>query len=161
MKMFSADLLKEFFSFVWDMTIFLRGFFAGALALVATLIVTFVVTAQYHDYAARVEVEQWLAWVDEMKIKAHIEANKANDLPLNAVEVLDTKKFYALGGKWLEITEDGMIVMMGGKEDRLVVLVPYFAELEGAVVWRCIGGPAKHIPAEKCQFPPTRTIYPR
>jgi len=154
MKEFNADPPEKCSAPIWESTLGLRGFLSGILVLAATLIISTFVTIQYRDFAARMEVEQWLAWVDEMKIREHIEGNRRNNLPLDAV-TLDKDKFYALGGKLFEVTDAGMIIMLGGEKDQLVVLVPYFSERNDAVVWRCVGAPAERIPAAKCQFPPT------
>ena len=118
------------------MSCFLKGMLGGLLAVVVSLFVT----AQYSDYRAAAETSGWLN--DILPTRDAISAN---------IRRLGTTAGSGLGvappsiaqpkPSLLEVMDDGIILLKGGRDGQALTLVPTFAK--GEVSWRCIGGPSQ------------------
>jgi Tfp pilus assembly major pilin PilA len=122
------------------MKCFLKGL-GGALFV---LIGAALVIPQYSDYTARAQTSAWLAQIREIQSVIEQNAVKQKSL-LGAGRGIDTKTFQAVGIELFEITESSMVILRGGAEGQVIVLIPSLSE--DRVVWRCIGGSAHAVPS--------------
>jgi hypothetical protein len=125
------------------MKCFLKGL-GGALFV---LIGAALVVPQYSDYRARAKTSEWLARSQEIQSMIEENAVKQKSL-LGAGRGIDVKTFQLAGLDVFEIMDSSTIILRGGPEGQVIVLIPSLSETR--VVWRCIGGPAKAVPA-KCR----------
>jgi Tfp pilus assembly major pilin PilA len=125
------------------MKCFLKGL-GGALFV---LIGASLLIPQYSDYTARAQTVGWLAQVQAVQSTIEQNAIEQKSL-LGAGRGIDTKMFQVAGLELFEITESGMVILRGGAEGQVIVLIPSLSE--DRVVWRCIGGSAHAVPT-KCR----------
>jgi hypothetical protein len=122
---------------------FLLGAVAGIILFSA---VFFLLYPQYSDYRAKAEVTAWLEMVKN--VQDDIGKKIVSASPLGEVnDGFDKTKFQAVGVDLFEITETGVIIIRGGRDGQVIILIPSFSEND--VEWRCIGGSAQAVPS-KC-----------
>lgn len=127
----------------------MRNFFGGALGAIVVLFAAAIIYPQYCDYRAAAETSLWLG-VAETTIKPYIAETAMRNKTVRGSGVGVPKPvFPANNTPTLEITPDGMIIMQGGREGQLVVLIPSLAE--GKVTWRCLGG-SRHDVMSSCRM---------
>jgi hypothetical protein len=118
------------------MKCFLRGIFGT----VVVLVIVAVVYPQYSDYQAAAETSMWLYHLDETKKLIAANAERNQSLIGSGVNVTHPK-FSSKSPEYVEITQDGIILVQGGREGQLVVLMPNLKA--GKVKWICRGGSKK------------------
>jgi hypothetical protein len=123
---------------------FCFGFVTAAMFIA---LVTLVLYPQYSDYRAYAQTYNWLVQIKSTGIQTIIAENISKEYPLSDVSVgvdksmVDTREMDIF-----EITSAGTIIMRGGKDGQVVVLIP---EVSGKnVVWKCIGGSMKAVTSE-------------
>lgn len=123
----------------FTMKCFLKGLGGALLALIGA----FLVTAQYSDYTARAQTSEWLVQVWEIQSLIEQNAVKQKSL-LDAGRGIDTETFRAARLDAFEITESSTIILRGGADGQVIVLIPSLSE--DRVIWRCMGGPTRAVP---------------
>jgi hypothetical protein len=124
------------------MKCFLMGM-AGAIAAIAGLLFFY---PQYSDYKARAETSGWLVQLQTIQDTIAREAIKKGSLR-DVGNAVDANALQNSGLTGFMILDGGTIVLSGGSEGQVVVLVP---SLRGATVtWHCIGGSTQAVPG-KC-----------
>jgi hypothetical protein len=122
---------------------FLLGTIVGIMLF---FVIFFLVYPQYSDYRARAEVIAWLEIVKD--VQNNIEKKVVNPPFFGEVnDEFDKGKFQIAGVDLFEITETGIIILRGGRDGQMIVLIPSFSGKD--VKWRCIGGSAQAVPS-KC-----------
>lgn len=114
--------------------------FVGALAAIT---VTFIGYAQYGDYRSAAETGEWLVLAAPLKGQVEEAIAKQGGLAGFKVPVpIVTSK-----GQSLEtmILESGAILLRGGSDGQMVVLVP--TRTGSSIAWRCIGGSGRAMPS--------------
>jgi Tfp pilus assembly major pilin PilA len=126
------------------MTRIARYFLLGVLVgIVLFFSMFFLIYPQYSDYRARSEVVAWLALIQNVKDDIEGKAiSNASFLGVN--NWIDKDKFQMPGIDLFEITETGVIILRGGRDGQVIVLIPFFSGK--SVNWRCIGGSAQAVP---------------
>ncbi len=116
---------------------------------VVVLLVAAVIIPQYSDYRGYAETDQWL--VQLRPLQEAIEANAIRKKSLSGAGKEIAKPRLAHDNVTIfEVTDSGVILVKGGRDGQVLVLVPSF-EAE-KVVWRCVGGPAKDVSATGCAW---------
>jgi hypothetical protein len=130
------------------MTRIARYFLLGVVVgIVLFFFMFFLIYPQYSDYRARTEVVAWLALIQDVKDDIEEKAI-SNTSFLGINNWINKDKFQVPGIELFEITETGGIILRGGRDGQVIVLIPYFSG--ESVNWRCIGGSAQAVPT-MCQ----------
>lgn len=125
------------------MKFFLMGL-AGAITAMAGFLFFY---SHYSDYRARGETSDWLVQLQTVQDAIAREAIKKGSL-VNIGLAVDAGAFHNSSVTGFMILDGGSIVVRGGSEGQVVLLVP---SLRGAAVtWRCIGGSVQAVPS-RCQ----------
>jgi hypothetical protein len=124
----------------------LLGLAGGFFGLFAALIAL----SQYSDYRAASETTTWLVEV-EPTLEAIAAAAKARGTIEGSGTGVALPTFQSPPLEYARVTSDGTVIMRGGREGQLLVLVPSLAE--GEVAWRCVGGSRTSV-AIRCRNPP-------
>lgn len=125
----------------------MKCFLIGSSGALLMLISVFLGISQYSDYRALSEIDGWLAHVQEIQTEIEQKAVKQNSLT-GVGNNLQTKKFPNSNLDVFEVSESGTILLRGGRDGQMIVLIPLFSEK--GVVWRCIGGSRAAIP-KRCR----------
>ena len=115
------------------MKCFLTGFLVTGVLFPA---VVFLVP-QWENYRASVETSQWLAELRLIQDAIEVEALKGKSLA-GAGIAMKPPEFSARNVTYSEITEDGIILVRGGRQRQFIALIP--ALMNGKISWRCKGG---------------------
>jgi hypothetical protein len=113
----------------------------GFLGALLVLILVALIYTQYSDYRAAAETSGWLNDIDETKtnIEKNILRNKST---IRSGEDIQMPTFHVpTPPTYTKIMNNGTIILKGGREGQLVVLVPTFTNTE--VIWSCVGGSSK------------------
>jgi hypothetical protein len=122
----------------------LRHFFSGFLTGIISLLLLLVwIYPLYSDYRAVAETQRWLVEVRPIQITIQENALEAKSLSSAGHGVDGEMLKIPLDLDLLEITETGTIIMRGGRDEQVVILIPSL-ESEG-VTWRCIGGSGRSV----------------
>jgi hypothetical protein len=123
---------------------FCFGFMAATMFIV---FVTLVLYPQYSDYGAYAQTYNWLTQIKSVGIQAAIEKNILNSRHFSDMSVGINKNLVNTREMDIfEITPSGIIVIRGGRDGQVVILIP---EISGKdVVWKCIGGSEKAVTNE-------------
>jgi hypothetical protein len=128
---------------------FLLGIFVGLVVLLTGFLV---IVPQYSDYRSASETSAWFAQIEG--IQDVIEQNALKNLSLsNAGRGVDKKIFQRENMDELHIFMTGEIVIRGGRDGQMLMLVPSFDGT--SITWHCIGGPIWAMPPW-CQAPSDR-----
>ena len=122
----------------------MKCFLLGILGALLFLTVAALIIPQYSDYTARAETSKWFGQL--WPILADIEKNAIQQSSLmNAGRnvIVDKDAFQNLKVNLIEITETGMVILRGGKEGQVIILIPSLDAEQ--VTWRCIGGPNRAV----------------
>ncbi|MCL2074895.1 MAG: hypothetical protein FWH15_00375 [Betaproteobacteria bacterium] len=118
----------------------------GIVVALVCLLVAIVILPNYGDDRAIYETARWFNNIQPVLRLIEQNALKNQSL-LNAANDIDTKNLQVKignGVKIVEITESGWVILSGGSEEQLLILIPSL--LEEHVTWRCLGAPAKILP---------------
>ena len=117
----------------------MKCFFKGMGGAILVLLAAAIIVPQYADYRAALETSDWLSSV-----------TSTTDVITTNVKRLKTTTGSGVGvarpviaqrpPSLVEIADNGVIFLKGGREGQFVVLIPSY--VDGKVVWRCIGGPS-------------------
>jgi hypothetical protein len=118
----------------------------GLIGAFLILICAFLIIPEYSDYRARVETSGWMAEIQAIQSIIEQKALKQKSL-IGVGNGIDKKTFQTTNPDVFEITESGMIILRGGRDGQVVVLIPSISEQH--IAWRCIGGSARAVPG-KC-----------
>lgn len=125
----------------------MKCFFIGMAGALLLLFTAAVLTPLYSDYRARSETNSWLAQVKP--VQAIIEESAMRNRTLHDAAIgIDSGTLSIAGTDLFEITSTGTIILRGGSDGQVIILVP--ALQGGRLIWRCIGGSTTAVPAE-CQ----------
>jgi hypothetical protein len=119
---------------------FLRGILGGSVVLLAAA----VAIPQYADYkerAANTDIFNEALPLREA-IEARIVELGSVENSGHGIQMPDSKNYKAI------VTRDGVILMQGLRYGHVMALIPSLDQ--GAVSWRCIGGPSKDM-SLKCR----------
>jgi len=122
-----------------------RGsFIAGFLTAIGlALLFAVVVLPQYADYRAASEVSQWLVQIQPTQELIAENAKKNGGLT-RAGSGIRQPDFAPVKPDFFAVTDSGTIVIRGGHEGQMVMLLPEFSA--GALTWRCVGGSRSAVP---------------
>jgi hypothetical protein len=133
----------------------MKCFVKGLLGAFLFLICAVFIATQYSDYRARSGTLYWLALVQEVRIEIEQKALKqkslvgvGNEVDKKAFQARNLNAFKASNIEVFDITESGIIILRGGIDGQVVILIPSLSEQD--VIWRCVGGSAKAMP-DKCK----------
>ncbi len=121
----------------------MRCFLSGALGALVLWLVAAVLIPRYSDFRAKAETIGWMAQMEPIRLKIEENAKRLKTMS-GAGKDIDLPLSWPPGVTLFEIRDSGEIILHGGRDGRLVILTPSFAE--GKVTWRCVGGPAKDVP---------------
>jgi Tfp pilus assembly major pilin PilA len=120
----------------------MRCFLIGVAGFVVTAVLAAVAIASYGDYAARASLAETMTSVVALRTQIAEGLVTRSGLPIKV-----TTEIQAFPNvDYLKVTNDGAIVFRSAKHGQVIVLEPSIAG--GAVSWRCIGAPAKDVPAD-------------
>jgi hypothetical protein len=122
----------------------MRAFLFGFLGALVALVATTLVVAQYSDYRARAETAQWLSAVRTDVIPALSDKIARQGGVEGSGVGIAAPKWTGVPPTLFEITDDGIVLMRGGRDGQLLVMIPEWRD--GAVTFRCLGGSAKATP---------------
>ena len=106
--------------------------------LLAIILVAFIY-AQYSDYRAMAQTYNWLTILNSVKVDI-----ENNLLTGNKINIIKPK--FSPEPKDFLIRPDGIILMRGGRDGQLLVLIPEIKESK--VQWTCYVGSSKAAPSE-------------
>lgn len=115
-----------------------RSFFIGFIGVLAAVLACLLLYPMYSDYRAAAQTSRWLAEVEPAQRLVAENARRLNSLVGAGVGV-GRPNFSAADPELFEVTPEGTILIKGGLEGQLVVLIP--TRTNGQVAWRCLGGP--------------------
>jgi hypothetical protein len=115
----------------------MRSFLLGFCGALTVLVASAMLAPFYSDYRAAAETS---AWMNEIRpLQRQIEEAALKQGTLRGVkERLGQISLDAPALDVLEVLDGGAIVLRGGRNGQLLVVVPSFDS--GKVSWRCIGG---------------------
>lgn len=130
----------------------MRAFLFGFLGFFVAALLYAVVSSQYSDYRAASQTSGWA--VGSHDTRAVIAANALRDKSLALAGVgVPPPSFPGFRSEQKpdhsEVTENGIILMQGGADGQLIVLIPSLER--GKVSWRCLGGSAKSVSLPSCR----------
>lgn len=124
----------------------MRSFAAGALGALAVLIVAGIVMPLYSDYRTMAQSYAWLAQVRPTTMLEIADAAKRLGTVRGSGVGIALPALRAPAPEWVEVTEDGTLMIHGGRDGQLMVWTPQLIGTE--VVWLCRGGSARDVPRE-------------
>lgn len=117
----------------------MKCFLVGAAGGLLVLLAAALIYPLYGDYRAAAETSQWLMQLEATKRR--IEAKFEADGSLAFVgEGVERPQFDGPSApSYINVTENGAILLKGGRVGQLVVIMPVVAN--GELAWTCVGGP--------------------
>lgn len=125
----------------------MKCFLKGALGVFFLLIFFAIAMPQYSDHQAKAEVSNWLAQIRPLQQEIEMAAREKKSLLGVKKEIKIIEPTHP-GPSYFQLTDTGMIIMRGGQEEQVILLIPSLSE--DKVSWHCIGGPKSAMP-EKCK----------
>jgi hypothetical protein len=120
-----------------------RHFLSGVIAGIILFLVAFLwFYPLYSDYGAAAQTGWWFLTAERVQVDIEQKAFGNPDFS-KLDEELYKKEFRALGVDFFKITETGMIILRGGRDGQVTVLIPSFSG--ESVSWRCVGGSARSV----------------
>ena len=124
----------------------MKAFLYGAAGALLVLVAAAVIVPQYADYRSRAETSAWLARLRADTLPAIEAAIRRSGRTAGAGDGIAPPDFGSDAPGRVEITTDGIVLLQGGRDGQLLVLMPQL--LGDEVTWICRGGSAKAAPAE-------------
>jgi hypothetical protein len=122
----------------------MRAFLLGFLGALVALVSAMFLFAQYSDYRAAAETAGWLADIRRSPLPELIERiAKQGGVEGSGVGIA-APQWTGVPPTLFEITDDGIVLMRGGRDGQLLVMIPEWRD--GAATYRCLGGSAKATP---------------
>ena len=116
------------------------GFVVGNLGLQIMEFVLVPAHSDHSNYSARGHLGETISSLSEIKMQITENANTSGNLSGIGKEFKITPaEFSKYSAAYLNVSEDGVIVVKSKKYGQVVVFVPRMSE--GKVVWKCIGAP--------------------
>ena len=117
----------------------MRCFLLGIVGFVLTAFVSTIAITSYGDFTARASLNETLVAVRPLRDKigeALLKDPRAMAIPKESIPGVD----------FLKVSPDGTIVFRSTKHGSLIAYDP--TVIRGAVTWKCVGAPAKDVPAD-------------
>lgn len=122
----------------------MKSFIYGAIGALLVILIYLFAGPQFSNYRAFAESS---AWLEQIKSQQKIVEERAlNQHSFDGAGLgLSIGELKPVSPLFSEIKDNGVIILRGGSDGQALVLIPYFKD--GGVVWQCIGGSAKAVPA--------------
>ena len=124
----------------------MRAFALGALGALAVAIAAALIVPMYADYRTRAQSHAWLADLRTGTMVQIAEAAMRNGTVAGSGRGIAMPTFASAPPAHVEITDDGALILHGGRDGQLMVLTP---RIDGDdVIWTCRGGSARDVPSQ-------------
>lgn len=125
-------MMKITFGFLMGTTIFFVSFFWAY--------------PNYSDYRAAAETSEWLVQIQSIQdaIEEYV-LEKGSVLELGSDFDREVFQFHSMNLDVFEITKHGEIILRGGGDGQVVILIPSLDRTR--IIWRCIGGSRRAVPS--------------
>lgn len=124
----------------------MKHFMLGALGALLVLVAAAVIVPLYADYLTRSQSSAWVTRARTPTMAAIADAAKRNGTVLGSGVGIARPDLGPEPPAHVEITDDGTLVLHGGRDGQYMVWTPVLAE--GEVTWRCRGGSRRDVPRE-------------
>jgi hypothetical protein len=121
----------------------MKTFLLGALGALVVIVLWAISQSFYSDYRSKVIAESWLMQLEPLKSKIEPLIKTRSLMSVESRSKIRTE-FSPANGDLFEIFENGSVLVMGGVEGQLILLVPIAKE--NSLEWGCFSSPKKSSP---------------
>ena len=123
----------------------MKAFVLGALGALAVLTAAALIVPMYADYVTRAQSASWVARARAPTMAAIAEVAKRNGTVRGSGVGIALPDLGPEPPEHVQITEDGTLVMHGGRDGQFMVWTPVL--VDDSVVWTCRGGSGRDVPS--------------